>query len=245
MFFRRKAILLIHGFVGGIYDFGALGNELELYKNFDVYSFTLPGHEKSVVKDVKYQDWIKAAEEQMRFLINHKYKEIYVVGHSMGGVIAAYIASSYPQVKKLVLAAPAFRYFYFKEGKINLKGINQTIKNVPGLMKEEGRGKVIERITKTPLPTVLEFTKLVDRYQMCLDRVNCPTLIIHGMSDTVVPKESTDLVHNNIKSKTNILINIKDVAHDCFTGKKKEDVINETISFLRKQHKNTNMTIEM
>ena len=34
MFFRRKAILLIHGFVGGIYDFGSLGNELELYKNF-------------------------------------------------------------------------------------------------------------------------------------------------------------------------------------------------------------------
>ena len=55
MFFRRKAILLIHGFVGGIYDFGSLGNELEVYKNFDVYSFTLPGHEKNVVKDCFFQ----------------------------------------------------------------------------------------------------------------------------------------------------------------------------------------------
>ena len=244
MFFRRKAILLIHGFVGGIYDFGSLGNELEVYKNFDVYSFTLPGHEKNVVKDVKYQQWIKSAEEQINFLIEHKYKEIYVIGHSMGGVIAAHLASTYPQVKRLVLAAPAFRYFYFKDGKINIKGFNETIKSMPSLLKEEGREKVIERIAKTPITTMLEFTKLVDKYQNCLEKITCPTLIIHGLSDSVVPKEGTDLVHEKIKSKTNILINIKDVTHDCFIGKKKKEVINEIITFLRKHPKNINKEID-
>ena len=31
----RKAILLIHGFAGGNWDYGSLGNELQLYIDFD------------------------------------------------------------------------------------------------------------------------------------------------------------------------------------------------------------------
>ena len=71
MFFHRKAILLIHGFVGGIYDYDDLPNLLEVKRNFDVYTFTLPGHEKHIVKDVKYEEWIKAADNQIKFLIEH------------------------------------------------------------------------------------------------------------------------------------------------------------------------------
>ncbi len=234
MFFRRKAVLLIHGFVGGIYDYDSLPNELELIRSFDVFTFTLPSHEKFIVKDVKYEDWIKAAEKQIEFLIDHKYKEIYVIGHSMGGVIATHLANKYKEVKKLVLAAPAFRYFYFKDGKVNLKGFNETIKNMPNLFKDEGKEKVIERIRKTPIPTMLEFTKLVDKYQNDTSKITCPTLIIHGIEDRVVPSEGTEYVHNTLNSKTNILINIKDVTHDCFTKKRKKEVNKLIIDFLKR-----------
>ena len=245
MFFRRKAILLIHGFVGGIYDFDNLPNELELIWDYDVYSFTLPSHEKFTVKDVKYEDWIKASEKQIEFLINNHYKKIYIIGHSMGGVIAAHLASKYKEVKKLVLAAPAFRYFYFKDGKVNIKGFNETVKNVPNLFKDEGKEKVIERIRKTPIPTMFEFTKLVSKYQNEVKKVTCPTLIIHGLDDRVVPGEGTEYAHNSINSKTNILVNIKGVTHDCFTKKRKEEVNKLIINFLRKTPHNKNTTIEL
>ena len=245
MFFHRKAILLIHGFVGGIYDYDDLPNLLEVKRNFDVYTFTLPGHEKHIVKDVKYEEWIKAADNQIKFLIEHNYKEIYLIGHSMGGVIAAHLASIYPQVKKLVLAAPAFRYFYFKDGKVNIKGLNDTIKSMPEILKEEGKNKVIERIQKTPISTMIEFTKLVSKYEKDINNITCPTLIIHGINDTVVPEESTNLVFNNIKSKTNILINIKNVTHDCFTQKRKEEVKDIIINFLTKHQSQKKETINI
>ena len=38
----RKAILVIHGFGGGVYDEEYLTNRLELIKNYDVYTFTQP-----------------------------------------------------------------------------------------------------------------------------------------------------------------------------------------------------------
>ena len=124
MCFKKKAILMIHGFVGGIYDFGNFQNELTLKKQFDVFTFTLPGHEKTIVTGVKYEQWIKEAEKQIEMIIDNNYKTIYVIGHSMGGVIATHLASKYKEVKKLVLAAPAFRYFDFKEGNFDIKGIN-------------------------------------------------------------------------------------------------------------------------
>ncbi len=234
MIFGRKAILIIHGFVGGIYDYGSLPSELETYRDFDVYTFTLPGHEKHIVKNVKYEDWIKESEKQLEFLINHHYKKIYVIGHSMGGVIAAHLAAKYKQVKKLVLAAPAFRYFYFKDGKVNIKGINETIKNLPHMLKEEDKDKVIERIQKTPIQTMLEFTKLVSKYQNDIANITCPILTIHGLKDKVVPEEGTNYVYNTVKSKTNLLVNIDKVTHDCFTKERNDEVKIIITNFLRR-----------
>ncbi len=237
MFFRKKAILLIHGFVGGIYDFGNLQNELQVKRKFDVYTFTLPGHEKHVVKGVKYDEWVKEAEKQIEFLLAHHYKEIYVVGHSMGGVIAAHLASKYKEIKKLVLAAPAFRYFYFRDGKVNIKGFNETVKGMPSLLKDEGRDKVLERIQKTPLGTMIEFTKLVDKYSKDIKKVTCPVLTIHGLNDHVVPSEGTEFVYNNVNSTANILINIKEVPHDCFIKKRNDEVKSLITNFLVKHPK--------
>lgn len=237
MCFRKKAILMIHGFVGGNYDFGNFQNELQLYKKFDVFTYTLPAHEKFIVKDVKYKEWIDESKRQIEFLIDNGYKEIYLIGHSMGGVIAANLASEYPQVKKLVLAAPAFKYFYFKEGKVDIKSLNNTLKSIPELFKNENTDKVISRILKTPISTMLEFTKLVSECQNCVFDIKCPTLIIHGINDLVVPSEATVYVYNSIKSKTNILYNIKNLQHDCFTVERSKEVKSIIKDFLIKHPK--------
>lgn len=245
MFFKKKAILMIHGFVGGCYDFDNFHNELQLHKKFDVFTFTLPAHDKNIVKDVKFNEWIDESKKQIEFLINNGYKEIYLIGHSMGGVIAAHLASIYPQVKKIVLAAPAFRYFYFKDGKVDIKSMNETIKNIPQIFKGEDTEKVISRILKTPISTMIEFTKLVTHCQNCVNYIECPTLTIHGRNDKIVPIESTDYIYNNIKSKTNILINIKNLNHDCFATKKSNIVKQEIKNFLLKSPSNKKETIEL
>lgn len=245
MCFRKKAILMIHGFVGGSYDFGNFHNELQLYRKFDVYTYTLPAHEKVIVKDVKFKQWIDESKKQIEFLINNGYKEIYLIGHSMGGVIATHLASHYSQVKKLVLAAPAFRYFYFKDGKVDIKSINETIKKIPEIIKGTSTEDVISRIIKTPISTTLEFTKLVNHCQNCVNYIECPTLTIHGTDDTIVPSESTKYVYNSIKSKTNILVNIKNLNHECFTTKKSPEVKNIIKDFLLKKPRKKKEIIEL
>lgn len=245
MCFRKKAILMIHGFVGGNYDFGNFHNELQLYRKFDVYTYTLPAHDKIIVKDVKYNEWLDESKKQIEFLINHGYKEIYLIGHSMGGVIAAYLASHYPQVKKLVLAAPAFRYFYFKDGKVDIKNLNNTLKNLTEIFKGEDTEQIVSRILKTPITTMIEFTKLVTHCENCVNYITCPTLTIRGTADIIVPSESTDYVYNAIKSKTNILISIKNLNHECFTNKNSKEITNIIKEFLIKRPRKKKETIEI
>lgn len=245
MFRKKTAILFIHGFVGGNYDFDNYPNELQIHKKFDVFTYTLPAHEKTTVKNVKYEDWIEESVRQIKFLLDNNYKKIYIIGHSMGGVIATHLASTYPQIKKLVLVAPAFRYFYFKDGKINIKNISETLKSMPDLFKQMGSDKVIERISKTPIPTIFEFTKLVNEYQNNTQKITCPTLIIHGTEDIVVPEESTEYVHRTIKSKSNILININKLNHDCFKCERNEELRNIITNFLIKKEKKKKETLNI
>ena len=245
MFFRKKAILMIHGFVGGCYDFGSFHNELQLYKKFDVYTYTLPAHEKTIVKDVKYKEWLDESKKQIEFLINNGYKEIYLIGHSMGGVIAAYLASIYPQVKKLVLAAPAFRYFYFKDGKVDIKNLNETLKHFKEFIKGESTEQVVSRILKTPISTTIEFTKLVNHCQECVKNIKCQTLIIRGTNDVIVPTEGTEYVYNSIKSTTNILVNVNGLNHYCFTSPQSIKVKEIIKTFLTKRNKKKKEIIEI
>lgn len=226
----RKAILLIHGFAGGSYDYGNFGNDLQLYFDFDVYTFTLPGHDKIIIKDVTREDWINAAEKQIETLIKRGYKKIYVVGHSMGGVIACHVAKKYPQVKKLVLAAPAFRYLSVKDDKLD---ILESIKQTPSILKDYESDNVISRVLKLPISTTLEFINLVKEHEHDVKDILCPTLILWGNLDKIVPKEGAMHVYNNIKADSVTLYEIDNITHDVFNNDKYEDILKITTKFLK------------
>lgn len=225
----RKAILLIHGFAGGSYDYGDFGNDLQLYRNFDVYTFTLPGHDKPKINNVTKEDWIKAAEIQIEKIINNGYKKIYVIGHSMGGIIASHLASKYKEVKKLVLAAPAFKYLSFKDDKLD---IIESIKKVPKIFKDYNYEEVMSRVLKIPITTVKEFMDLAESHKDDIKKINIPTLILYGNEDEIVPIDSVNYVYDNIKSKSVTLIELEHLNHDLFINNRYEEVKKIIVNFL-------------
>lgn len=226
----RKAILLIHGFAGGNYDYNTLANDLQLHFDFDVYTFTLPGHEKTIIKNVTRNDWIYAAEKQIEILIKRGYKKIYVIGHSMGGVIACHVAKKYPQVKKLVLASPAFRYFTFKEDKLD---ILSSLKQTPSLLKDYDKDNVLSRVFKLPISTTLEFINLVKEHNDDVKDILCPTLILWGKNDKIVPKDGAMHVYKNVKSDSVTLYEIENVTHDTFKNDSYDEILKVITKFLK------------
>lgn len=230
---RRKAVLIIHGFAGTPYDQEDFANYLKLETRYDVFQFTLPGHEGKI-KDVKYQDWIAASEKMLNRLITKGYKNIYLVGHSMGGVIATYLAGKYNEVKKLVLAAPAFHYLHFEGDKTDLK---DSIKLTKKIVKTYGKSEIINRFLKSGISAAKEFAALVKKYYDTPKTVTCPTLIIYGKSDDVVPKTSVQYVYSNLSSEIKKMVYIERVTHYIFRQEKKGKIFKIVKHFLENNEK--------
>ena len=226
----KKAILIIHGFAGGTYDQEELANYLELNRNFDVFQFTLPGHEKNLSK-VEHQQWINSSEEQIEWLIRNGYNKIYLIGHSMGGVIATYLAYKYKEVRKLILAAPAFQYLNVIKDNLN---VGKSLKIAPKIIKDYGSDEVIARMLKFNVSVIKEFMDLVKTYYDYPKYVNCKTLIIQGKNDSLVPVSSAEYVYHSVKSKIKKLILLENVTHDMFRDEKKEEIFKLVENFLKK-----------
>ena len=237
----RKAVLLVHGFAGGTYDEEYLANQLELNRILDVYAFTLPGHETSFSTKATKEAWIAKAESVMEMLIKNGYHQIYVIGHSMGGVIAAHLAEKYSQVKKLVLAAPAFKCFATKNGEFQILDV---VKTGPDIIKTYSGGEVFSRMMKLPIRSVREFLSLVSEYKDVPKKLEIPILIIQGKDDQVVPIDSSKYVYKNVKSKCKRLIIYKGETHDIFKGPKKEEIIREIEEFLVQKNREIEEIIE-
>lgn len=226
----KKAVLIIHGFAGGTYDEEELANYLELNRGFDVFQFTLPGHEKNLSK-VERQEWINASEEQIKWLIRNGYNKIYLIGHSMGGVIATYLASKYKEVKKLILAAPAYHYLKVIKNDLN---VSKSLKVAPQIIKDYGSDEVIARMLKFNVSVIKEFMDLVKDYYDYPKYITCKVLILQGKEDRLVPVSSSQYVYDTVKSKRKEIVYLDGITHDIFRNEKQNEIFKLVEKFLKK-----------
>ena len=224
----RKAVLIIHGIAGGTYDQEELARYLQLKRKFDVFQFTLPGHDVKDIAKATCDEWISSANDHIEWLIKHGYGSIYLVGHSMGGVIACYMATKYKQVKRLVLVAPSFDHIEKEEG-----SLLKTLFKTPEMIQAYGVEEFLTRINKLPFTALNEFKKLVETYQDSYKELKVPVMIVHGSQDQMVPIDSTKRLYNYLKVKKKYL-EINDYYHDVFKGPKVLDIDKEICSFLKK-----------
>ncbi len=218
----RKAVVIIHGFTGNLYDNEYLMNYLEDEMLFDVYAETLPGHNKDRFSKANVDDWKNAVDAMINRLIEKGYKSIYVIGHSMGGVLASYIAGRHPEIKKMVLINAAFNYFNFNQNKEDIK--EKSLKKYSNLW---------QKLIRTSPAMINEFRKLVDEGKDFLQDVKCETLILRSMEDGVIPYDTGDLIYNSINSKSKYITNISGVGHRLMVSDKR-DIASEYIRLFLK-----------
>lgn len=207
----RKAVVIIHGFTGNLYDNEYLMNYLEEEETYDVYAETLPGHNKDRFSEATVEDWKKAVDNIINRLVKLGYHRIYVVGHSMGGILACYIASKYPEIKKVVLVNAAFDYLNFKQNKDDLKDKSFS-----------KYGRIFQKAFRTSPFLINEFRKMVKEGSSYLKGVNCDTLILRSTRDEIIPYDVGDLIYKSISSSNKYLTDIVGAEHTVLSSDKKE-----------------------
>lgn len=170
----QRAVLFIHGFTGGPFEIGPLAERLTAAGWLSRVP-ELPGHgnDSSNLGNVSWREWLRAAEKETLSLAG-RYGQLDVVGFSMGGFIAAYLASRYP-VRKLVLLSPAV--VYFSPGRYAREFVRQ-------FAFQDNR--YLLTIKRTPLSAVWQFIRLAKHLRKEFPRIRVPTLIVQGERDEIV-----------------------------------------------------------
>jgi predicted esterase YcpF (UPF0227 family) len=104
---------------------------------------------------------------------------IALIGSSFGGLTAVWLAEKYPQIKKLVLLAPAMGFPESWFSRFEPVELEQW--------QTSGYKDIYHYGEKKPLPLHYEFLKDGNQYDLQQLERSLPTIIIHGKNDTVVP----------------------------------------------------------
>ena len=192
---KRPILVTIHGFGSRLHnEMNPLASYLKKkhydVRQFDIYDLTNPN-------DANLEDWIARCENQVKAALKQS-KNVVLLGFSMGGVIASYLASIYP-VKQLILVAPAFRYF-------DLTLIKTKTTEMISRASKEKKLKPSNAQTKC-------FMDLVDAYRNSIAHVNCPILIIHGTADEIIDFESSREAYKKINHNRKRLIFLEGAHH--------------------------------
>lgn len=222
--------LCIHGFTGAPYEVEPLAEYLTEHTDWVFRIPTLPGHGENLsLKGVQYHQWIDYAESELKDLIQNCDK-VYVVGFSMGGMIASYLAAKYP-VDKLVLLSAAAYY-------VNPKQIASELKSMlidvfkGNLAENELFQRYKRKIKATPITATLQFRRLVASIKPLLPQVEVPTLIAQGECDGIVPPKSAEYLYRTINAKKKRLTYIKDSNHHICHCEEKEALFSQVHDFL-------------
>ncbi|HAM64111.1 MAG TPA: hypothetical protein DCP62_10875 [Erysipelotrichaceae bacterium] len=153
--------------------------------------------------DVDASRWIKRAEDGLVKLLDQE-KTVWLLGYSMGGVIASKLASLYP-VERLVLLAPAFDYLSIKVVMDKVEGVARAIIRQPEKNKSEF----------PPFPESFSnvFRDVVALCKESISQVLCPILILHGSSDQTIPVRSSEWAYARINHQDKLLLIIEGAPH--------------------------------
>lgn len=225
--------LLIHGFTGGAYEVNPLARYLREHTDWIVSVPVLPGHGRTLrLKNTNASEWLAFAEEALEQLFTYC-DEVYVIGFSMGGLIASYLTIHYP-VSKLVLLSAAALYINTKQ---ILKDMNLMLKDVlqKKLHENQEFGHYKYKLVNTPLRATWEFRKIASITIPLLSQVKIPTFIAQGEMDGIVPPRAARYVYDNIGTYQKKLYLSKTSKHLICYASDCHDLFNEIAFFLQSE----------
>lgn len=212
----KTGVLFLHGFTGGPFEVRPLIDYLKEKTDWKLAVPVLPGHDFPLdLSKVSAESWMMEAELALNRL-RKEVDRVIIVGFSMGGIIALYLALRYP-IEKLVLLSAAAKYIS------------------PRILLEDAAIMLSESVTKnyppntfyhlydyklrhTPIHATKEFLRLVKMVKPYYGEIETPVCIVHGKRDGIVPFTTGEILLKSFRStQKQLIISEKGKHHICYS----------------------------
>ncbi|HBJ80285.1 MULTISPECIES: alpha/beta hydrolase [Pseudothermotoga] len=228
----NKGVLLIHGFTGSPHDMAYVAERL-FNEGFTVSVPRLPGHGTSHrdFLNSTWKDWVRRSIDAYLDLTNFC-DEISVVGLSMGALLAAVVASRF-KIRKVVLAAPAFKVTDWRLKFTPLMSLFVHYKEKePPVFDDPSLNKLAQEYwNKVFIKPAAQLYKLQKIAIKSLEMIESPTLVIVTQKDNTVPLSVLDVIRQHLKSEFKTVV-LEKSAHPVTNDVEKEFVAEKIVEFL-------------
>ncbi|MCA9773661.1 MAG: alpha/beta fold hydrolase [Myxococcales bacterium] len=241
-----EGVLLLHGFTGSTNEVRYLGERLHQDGGYTVHGPCLPGHgtRPEDLATVHWRDWYDAASAALDRLLA-RCEAVSVAGLSMGGITAARLAALRGgDVRTLIAMAPAF---YVRGVPIGWARRLLELPLVTRLWMSYGKAAgpdIHDPETKrthvcydgAPSVALRELFEYIEVVRDEVDRIEVPTLILHGARDHAVPPKASYFLADRIRSRD---VTVKFFAHSFHVlpiDVDRDDVAREARAFLDRHH---------
>ena len=224
----KTGFLLLHGFTATTAEVRPLGERLHA-AGHTVSAPLLPGHgtHPDDLNKVRWQDWIQTAQSEFEKL-SDQCDEVWVAGESMGGLLSLMLAVKNPNIKNLMLYAPALSV-----RKLQVAYVLQYF------MKHLAKSSTSAHLAWKgynvyPLKGAVELLKLQKETRKALGRVTQPTLAFFSEKDATVKLAASDFMKRKLGSTELELVILKESPHVILLANEQQKVIDHTLRYVSK-----------
>lgn len=204
---NQTGILLIHGFTATTAEVRLIAERLH-QEGYTTAAPLLPGHgtHPEDLNHVTWQMWLERVKESYEEIL-HQCDKVFVIGESMGALLAVEIAAQHPEVAGLMLFSPAIKVknLWFAR----FLAPFQTYREKTG--KDDGLAWKGYKVH--PLKASVELLKLQKHTRKQLKKINQPVLLVTGDLDHTIAPNSAELILDDIQSKIKHHIRMKESTH--------------------------------
>jgi pimeloyl-ACP methyl ester carboxylesterase len=223
-----KPLLILHGFLGMSDNWKTLGNRYA--EDFEVHLIDQRNHGRSFHSNIFSYDLM--VNDLRNYIDFHELKNIYIIGHSMGGKVAMQFALTYSNiVDKLVIAdiapkeyPPHHQYILKALSEVDFtiqksrKEIEKTLNSyIPETGVIQFLMKNIHRKEKTELAYRFNLNALINNYNEVISSFNTdeiftkPILFLKGSNSNYITSDDLITINRNFSNVS--IEEIKDSGH--------------------------------
>lgn len=213
----KTGVLFLHGFTGGMFEVRPFIQYVEERTDWITSVPILPGHDFPIdLSKVSAENWMMEAE----LALNRLRKEcdrILIVGFSMGGIIALYLALRY-KIEKLVLLSAAAKYI----------SPRILLADAAVLLKKDFPPNTFYhlydyKLRNTPLHAAKEFVRVVKMVEPYYGKITTPVCIVQGKKDGIVPFSTAELLLRSLGSRhKQLIVSENGKHHICYSDDHQE-----------------------
>lgn len=204
----ETAVLCLHGFTATTTEVRPLGDFLA-QNGYTVAAPLLPGHGTTPTDLNKktYRDWLNTAENALDRLAK-THKHVFVLGESMGALLALSLLSNHPYLRGGMILAPALRLPRLWQSKFIWPFIRMIPKGGDGDNSMPWKGYNI--LPLKAAASLFDFQRTVRKE---LSQISQPMQIFYGKLDKRIDPEGVAIIHETINSSDKELVIMQDSGH--------------------------------